>query len=147
PLQFTFSEGRRDFTTKQGKSFLYNVTMYGYPEPDTFIIHKSSQESTNIIMTRLPMEAPYVTVELRIINITFTDFDQYSLIIFLYGSKCLTFQFSISEDKDITTDVAAIIGGCIGACVVMINIIAVVYVNKKYEINLICKKKSSDESN
>ncbi|XP_055866811.1 uncharacterized protein LOC129922873 [Biomphalaria glabrata] len=146
PLQFTFSEVIRNFTFQEGKTFSYNVTMYGYPEPDKFIIYKSNKETTNIIITKLPLEAPYISVELKIDKITSSDFDHYTLVIFQSGVPSLTFQFTVIEEKETSINVAAVVGGCVAACFVVIIIVAVCYAKRKYEINLTCKKKHLNTS-
>ncbi|KAI8779653.1 hypothetical protein BgiBS90_018847, partial [Biomphalaria glabrata] len=146
PLQFTFYERFKNFSIHQGEIFSYNVTIYGYPEPDTFTIYKSNQETQSIIVRKLPIEPPYIALELKIAKLTSTDFDYYSLVIFQNGAKSLTFEFTLNEARDSAINVAAIVGGCIAACLAVIIIIAICYVKRKYEINLICKKKDSEET-
>ncbi|KAK6963974.1 cell adhesion molecule 4 [Biomphalaria glabrata] len=97
PLQFNTDEKFKNFSFSQGETFLYNFTVYGYPEPDKFIVFKTKQDLNNVEVTKSSMESPYVTIKLRILSITSKDFDAYILVIYQNETQSLIFAFTIKE--------------------------------------------------
>ncbi|KAK6963971.1 hypothetical protein BgiMline_031160, partial [Biomphalaria glabrata] len=53
---------------------------------------------------------------------------------------------SLHKEKDTSINVAAIVGGCVAACFVVIIIIAVHYVKRKYDMNLTCQNTNLNKS-
>ncbi|KAK6963957.1 hemicentin-1, partial [Biomphalaria glabrata] len=96
-LQFNTAENIRNFSLQHGQLFTYNFTIYGYPEPDKYLILKSNEESYSIAVTSSSMEPPYITIELKIASLTPKDFDSYVLIIYQNRKQSLTFGFTIHE--------------------------------------------------
>ncbi|KAI8779643.1 hypothetical protein BgiBS90_018837 [Biomphalaria glabrata] len=139
PLQFAVEENFKNFNLHQGKSFSYNFTVYGYPGPDKFTVIKSSEDTNKIKVTSSSKEPPYIIINLNISNLTYTDFDNYTLIISQPGSQNLTFHFSINEANETDYSVIlddryteAAIGGGIGAGFVFIfTVIILVFICRK----------------
>ncbi|KAK6963961.1 hypothetical protein BgiMline_031149, partial [Biomphalaria glabrata] len=97
PLQFTTDINFMNFSLMLGNSFFYNLTIYGYPEPDRLKILKSNLDSYNVIVNYSSLEPPYLNIELKILNLKSTDFGHYTLTIFQNGSQSLSFEFIINQ--------------------------------------------------
>ncbi|KAH9488376.1 hypothetical protein Btru_063318, partial [Bulinus truncatus] len=149
-LQLNNTKDFQTFKIHSGQIFSYHLSVYGFPAPSNFTVLKSGRVTNNLTVTYSATEPPYGTIELKIFNVTSSDFDNYTLIMFQNGSQSLNYNFYITEaDDDISTskteiNIGAAVGGSIAAVIVIILIIMAVLFNRKYTI--IIQKKSSIEN-
>ncbi|KAH9508535.1 hypothetical protein Btru_051870 [Bulinus truncatus] len=141
-LQLNNTKDFQTFKLHSGQIFSYNLSVYGFPTPSNFKVLKSGRVTNNLIVTYSATELPYGIIELKLSNVTSSDFDNYTVIMFQNGSQSLNYSFYITEAnetnrKEENNLIAAAVGGGIGAgCFIIFVVIIFSYLCKRGTIKI-----------